>query len=347
MKRLGKGLFDKIVDIDNIRLADEKAQQGKASRPEVIEHNEHREQNIIKIHDMLISGTYKPSKYRNFCVHEPKERVISALPYYPDRIIHHAIMNILEPTWKHTFTYNSYACIKGRGITACMKRVRRIIDTYTRQNRQPYCLKIDIRHFYPSVNGEIMKTIIRKKIKCARTLALLDTIIDSAEGLPIGNYTSQYLANLYLAYFMHTMTDTIRVDCVEYSDDIIFFSDSKDYLHDLLKNAIVPHLNTLGLIVKPNYQVFPVKHDRYDTGGRLLDFVGYTFGTGCTGLRKRTKERFARKTARLRKHGIKGKRLFIKTSSYTGWCKHADCISLAKHILGKEQKHIKWLNKAA
>ena len=344
MKRLGKGLYDRIISMENLWAADAKAQMGKKGRDEVMEHNKHQAEDLQALHVMLRDKTYKPSPYRIFHVHEPKEREIAALPFFPDRIIHHAIMNVLEPTWKHTFTYNSYACIRGRGISACAKHVRRIIDDYVRRDERCYCLKIDVRHFYPSINGEVLKSIIRRRVKCKDTLWLLDTIIDSAQGLPIGNYVSQYLANLYLAPFMHKMTDEVKVECVEYSDDMVFFSADKAGLHSLLNHTIRPYLqDVLRLEVKGNWQVFPIATNRYAHDGRALDFVGYTFYREHTGLRKRVKKNFARSIARLHKHGVSGRRLAIKAASWTGWCKHADCKHLTTSIMGKETKFVKYL----
>lgn len=126
----------------------------------------------------------------------------------PDRILHHAIMNILEPIWVSVFTKDTYSCIKGRGIHGAMRNVKRAIKD--RENAR-YCLKIDIRKFYPSIDHDVLKAIIRRKIKCKDTLALLDTIIDSTDGVPIGNYLSQYFANLMLAYFDHWIKEEKRV----------------------------------------------------------------------------------------------------------------------------------------
>lgn len=150
------------------------------------------------MHEALKAGTYRTSEYSTFKIYEPKEREIFRLPYYPDRIVHHAVMNVLEPIWLSVFTADTYSCIKKRGIHAAARKLRRVID-----KDKPgcaYCLKIDIRKFYPSVNNEVLKSIVRRKLKDTRLLQLLDEIIDSAEGLPIGNYLSQYLANLILTY---------------------------------------------------------------------------------------------------------------------------------------------------
>ena len=208
MKRIGN-LYEKIISLDNLRLADEKARRGKLRSYGVLLHDKNREANILALHETLKNRTFKNSEYSTFTIYEPKERIIFRLPYYPDRILHHAIMNILEPIWVSVFTKDTYSCIKGRGIHGAMRNVKRAIKD--RENAR-YCLKIDIRKFYPSIDHDVLKAIIRRKIKCKDTLALLDTIIDSTDGVPIGNYLSQYFANLMLAYFDHWIKEEKRAD---------------------------------------------------------------------------------------------------------------------------------------
>lgn len=194
MKRHGD-LWNKIIDKDNLLLAFKKAKRHKSWQQKVIKVEQNLEEMIEKLRESLINGTYKTSGYRQKKIYEPKERTIYILPFYPDRIVHHAIMNILEPIWDKLFISHSYACRKNKGqhkgSIKCME--------YVRKNR--FCLKCDISKFYPSINHEILKRIIRKKIKCKRTIKLLDEIIDSIDSptnVPIGNYLSQWFGNLYL-----------------------------------------------------------------------------------------------------------------------------------------------------
>ena len=242
MKRIGN-LYEKIISLDNLRLADQKARRGKLRSHGVRVHDRNREANLLALHEALLTKSYHTSQYDVFKVYDPKEREIYRLPYYPDRIVHHAVMNVLEPIWTKVFTYNTYSCIKGRGIEGCARRVGTLIKRY--EDKPLYCLKIDIKKFYPSIDHTVLKNIVRKKIKDKDLLWLLDEIIDSAEGLPIGNYLSQFLANLCLAYFMHwvneELPDIVRWELgleqrpclysVEYADDIPFLSDRKDVLH--------------------------------------------------------------------------------------------------------------------
>ena len=169
MKRIGN-LYEKIISIDNLKLADEKARKGKLQSYGVRIHDKHREANILALHEMLKNKTFKNSEYSTFTIFEPKERLIFRLPYYPDRILHHAIMNVLEPIWVDVFTKDSYSCIKGRGIHGAMRGVKRAMKD---KEKARYCLKLDIRKFYPSIDHRILKDIIRRKIKCNDTLDLL------------------------------------------------------------------------------------------------------------------------------------------------------------------------------
>jgi len=199
MKRIGN-LYQKIISIENLQLADVVAQKNKSKQYGVQSHNSKSDANIWELHKMLRDKTYATSKYDVFKVYEPKEREVYRLPYFPDRITHHAIMNVLEPIFVANFTADTYSCIKGRGIHKVLKNVKKALKD---EINTVYCLKLDIKKFYPNIDHEILKQLLRKKFKDQDLLWLLDEIIDSAKGLPIGNYLSQYFANFYLSYFDH------------------------------------------------------------------------------------------------------------------------------------------------
>lgn len=234
MKRLGN-LYEKIYDINNLYLADTLAQRGKANQWGVIVHNRHKDQNLLDLQNMLLDKTFKTSQYTVFKVYEPKKREVFRLPYYPDRIVHYAIMNILEPVFVSTFTADSYSCIKGKGIHAALAAIKLALKD---KAGTEYCLKFDITKFYPSISHEVLKALIRRKIKDNDLLWLLDEIIDSAPGLPIGNYLSQYFANFYLTYFDHWLKEKQGVKYYfRYADDVVILAPSKAYLHELLSEC--------------------------------------------------------------------------------------------------------------
>lgn len=324
MKRVGN-LYSKIVTIDNLMLADEKARKGKTKTYGVLKHDKRREQNIYDLYETLLKREFKTSKYRIFTIYEPKEREIYQLPYYPDRIAHHAIMNILEPIWVSIFVKNTYACIKGKGIHAAMKDVEKSLRTDVEGTK--YCLKFDIRKFYPSIDHDILKSIIRRKIKDKDLLQLLDGIIDSADGVPIGNYLSQYLANLYLAYFDHYMKEVKGLKhYFRYADDIVILHNDKKYLHNILKEIEVYLKDNLKLDVKDNWQVFPVS-------SRGIDFVGYVFYHTHTKLRKSIKQNLCRKVSKLNKKDLSTEEYKKQICSWLGWCYHCNSKNLLNKII--------------
>lgn len=314
MKRI-RGLFESISSLENLRKADTIAQKGKSKQRGVIQHNKNSEANLLALREKLLTKTFVTSAYSTFTITDPKERVIYKLPYYPDRIVHHAVMNILEPMFMQVFTADSYSCIKGRGVHGAVRKLKKVLTDY---DGTRYCLKLDIRKFYPSIDHDILKALIRKKIKDNDLLHLLDEIIDSTEGLPIGNYLSSYLANFYVTYFDHWIKEKKLVKrYFRYADDMIILHESKEYLHQLFIEIEAYLKEHLKLTVKKNYRVFPVED-------RGIDFIGYRFFHSHTLLRKRIKKSFVRK---LRKNAA-----ISSIASYMGWAKHCNSKHLIKQL---------------
>lgn len=317
MKRIGN-IFDKIVSIDNLELADTIARKGKSGQYGIKMHDRNRKANIEKLHHDLVSGTFRTSRYVTFKVYEPKEREVYRLPYFPDRIVHHAIMNILEPLFVANFTADTYSCIKYRGIHAAVRKVKRSLRDL---DGTRYCLKLDVRKFYPSIDHDILKAMLRRKFKDTKLLRLLDEIIDSAPGLPIGNYLSQYFANFFLSGLDHWLKEEKQIRYYfRYADDLVILGPDKCQLHQL-RIDIGEYLASIKLDIKGNYQVFPIS-------SRGLDFVGYKFYHTHTLLRKSIKKNFARAIAR-------GKNSKV-IASYNGWAKHCNSGNLMKKLLNEK-----------
>lgn len=313
MKRISN-LYPLIISPENLRLADDKARKGKSTQPGVIAHLAHQEENIQKLYELLRDKTYCTSQYSKFIIHEPKEREIFCLPYFPDRIVHHAIMNVLKPYFLATFTNDTYSCIEGKGIHGAEKAVKKALKDVAGTQ---YCLKLDIRKFYPNIDHDVLKKLLRKKFKDQDLLWLLDEIIDSTSGLPIGNYLSQYFANFYLSYFDHWIKEQQKVKhYFRYADDLVLLAPNKAQLHQLLVSIRQYMAEELKLSIKSNYQIFPVS-------ARGIDFVGYVFYHTHTRLRKSIKKRFGRAVSRNRNS--------TSINSYKGWAKHCD----SKHLLKK------------
>lgn len=319
VKRIGN-IYTQIISIDNLNLADQRAKKGKSKQPGVINHNKQSDENILKLHEQLLDKTFKTSKYSTFIVHEPKERIVFRLPYYPDRIVHHAIMNYLKPLFNRLFTNDTYSCIEGKGVHKASDNLSEALKDVANTT---YCLKLDVSKFYPSIDHEILKAQLRRKIKDNDLLWLLDEIIDSTDGLPIGNYTSQYFGNFYLTGFDHWLKEQKGVKYYfRYTDDMVILSHSKPFLHSLLID-IKQYLNdNLKLQVKDNYQVFPVS-------SRGVDFVGYVHFHTHKLLRKSIKKSFAKAVVKK-----KGKAVI---ASYWGWAKHANTHNLLTKLLPNEK----------
>ncbi|MFK2341669.1 reverse transcriptase domain-containing protein [Bacteroides fragilis] len=326
MKRFGN-LYYRICDIDNLYLAYTKARKGKGNTYGVIQFEKGLDDNINALHKKLLEGKYVTSEYQTFIIHDPKEREIYRLPFR-DRVVHHAIMNILEDIWTPIFISHTYSCIKGRGIHGVMKHLKK--DLKDIQNTK-YCLKMDIRKYYPSIDHLILKNIVRKKVKDKRLLELLYGIIDSAPGIPIGNYLSQFFANLYLSYFDHWLKEERRIKYYyRYADDMVILSSNKEELHSLLGDIKSYLHNKLHLNLKDNYQIFPVDN-------RGIDFVGYVFFHTHILMRKSIKKNFCRKVAVLNKKKTTSCNCKIALCSWMGWAKHCNSKHLIKTVIKNEK----------
>lgn len=324
MKRIGY-LHEQVYNLPNIELADRKARRHKSVRWGILKHDKRREKENLKLAETLRDLTYKTSNYSTFKIYEPKERLIFRLPYYPDRITHHAIMNIMEPIWVNIFIKHTYSCIKDRGIHDVAKDLKYVLQKYPEETK--YCLKLDVRKFYPSIDHDILYEILQKKIKDKKLLTLLKEIIYLADGVPIGNYLSQFFANLYLAYFDHWVKEELKCKFYfRYADDIVILSDSKEFLRSVLVSMKLYLHNVLKLELKQNYQIFPVD-------SRGIDFVGYRFFHTHVLLRKSIKVRLFRLIKRYKDKKIDRIELRRRMQSYFGWLKFCN----SKNLLHKIQ----------
>lgn len=219
---------------------------------------------------MLIWKTYRTSPYEIFTkICGEKEREIYKLPYFPDRIVHWAIIQVVEPIFLNRLNGCTHSAIPNKGIHSAFKQ----LDKYMRKDVEgtKYCLKLDVKKFYPSIDHILLKQMYRTPFKDPNLLWLLDEIIDSTEGdkgVPIGNYLSQYSGNLFLSKFDRWIKEKLRVKYyIRYMDDIVILHSDKGYLRRLLRE-INKYFENINLEVKDDYQVFPSRT-------RGIDFVGY------------------------------------------------------------------------
>ncbi|MHB1152107.1 MAG: RNA-directed DNA polymerase [Eubacteriales bacterium] len=318
MKRFGY-IYDKICDIDNIKKAIMCSSRGKRNRKEVKKTIENIDTAALRIQNLLITKTYRPSPYREFTVQDGathKTRTIFCPKYYPDQIIHWALMLRIEKyLMKGAYHYNC-GSIPGKGTHFGKRYVRRWLDR-DRKNTK-YCLKLDIRKFYPSISNEALKAAFRRKFKDRDVLWLIDIIIDSnSNGVPIGNYTSQWFANFFLEPLDHFIKEKLHVKYyMRYMDDMVLFGRNKKELHKARK-AIAEFIADMGLELKRNWQVFKV-----DT--RDVDFLGFRFYRNKTTLRRRNALRIRRRIKKIYRKGRATYKDAAAVISYLGWVKHSD-----------------------
>lgn len=346
MKRY-RNLWGQVVDEENLFLAVVKAMRGKRYRENVLSFVSNLGDNIVRIRSELISGEYRPGRYRTFEIFEPKRRMISAAPFR-DRVVHHALCNVIQPIFESTFIIDSYANRTGFGTHRALRR----FTEFARSSG--YVLQCDIRKYFPSIDHEILKGLIRRKIKCAETLGLIDLIIDNSNeqeasvaffpgddlftpferrrGLPIGNLTSQFFANVYLNGFDHFVKERLKFrKYVRYVDDFALFSDDRVGLESA-RERIEMYLADLRLCVHPvKSQIF-----RTSVGA---NFVGFRIFPET--IRVRT-ENLKRARVRLRsmakdyaEGNLDGEKLRSRLRSWIAHLEHGDTFKLRERVFGE------------
>lgn len=314
--------------MDNIREAHKNARRGKAHYKEVKMVDADPEKYFGIIQQQLKAKTYKTSQYTVFTRRDQgKERVIYRLPYFPDRIVHHCIMQVVEPIWSKVFIRDTYSSLKNRGVHDGVRRVHKALAID--HDGTKYCLKMDVKKFYPSINHVVLQRIIRNKIKDPDLLWILDEVIKSnPDGVPIGNYLSQYFGNLYLTGLDHWIKETLRCKhYFRYCDDLVILHEDKEFLHKA-RVEIEEKLKELKLTLKSNWQVFPV-----DVRG--VDFLGYRFYKTHTLLRKRVAKQMVKRLIAVKNKAdtMEPAKLISCVMSYYGWQKHANAWNLfTKHM---------------
>ena len=364
MKRYGN-LYEKICSMENLELAYKNAKKGKGWYSEVQQIAKRPYYYLAALQWMLKNHKYHTSEYGMFMKRDgKKEREIYKLPFFPDRIAQWAVLQVIEPQLLAYFTDDTYSAIPNKGIHAAFKKLRKAADEHPEE--MTYCLKIDCKKFYPSIDHDILKQKYRRKYKDPELLALIDEIIDSIStcpateenidfytaqgkeirivsyddpekqfiegiGIPIGNYFSQYDGNFYLAQFDHWIKEVKHIKhYYRYMDDMCIFAKTKGELHQLLQEINEYFRINLKLRVKGNYQIFP-------SFVRRIDFVGYRVFLNYTLLRKSTCREFERKMTAIRKKVESGHEMnyseWCSINSYKGWLKHCDSYRLAEKYI--------------
>lgn len=315
MKRYGN-LFEEIVSFKNLLTAAKKAFRGKKDKTRVARFYFDMEKELLRLREELLNKTYKPRPLRKFQIREPKPREIGASDFR-DRVVHHALCNVIEPILERSFIHHSYACRIGKGTHRAVKQAQ----IFSR--RHSYFLKCDIRKYFASIDHGILKEMLAGKFKDADLIWLLNTIIDSAEseevgkGVPIGSLTSQHFANRYLDKLDHYIKDTMRVKSyLRYMDDFILFGDEKADLHSLhscivkfLSHELKLELKVKATIIAPvlegvpflGFRIFPnvirLKHENKKRALNTLKSRNRAFKAG-----KINEEKYAQSLMSITEH---------------------------------------------
>lgn len=350
MKRYGN-LYSKIYDFENLYQAYLEARKGTRYRDDVLEFSASLEENLIQIQNELIWKMYEVGKYREFYVYEPKKRLIMALPF-KDRVVQWAVYRVLFPLFNKGFYEHSYACRIGKGTHAAADQLQYWLRQVDRKPQKYYYLKMDISKYFYRVDHDVAMKILEKKIKDEDVLWLLEEIIKNDhvpfglplgmepgecpksnrlydKGMPIGNLTSQLLANIYLNELDQFCKHKLRIKYyVRYMDDFIILHHNKKYLHRLKDDVECFLNNELKLHLNNKTCIRPIS-----TG---VEFVGFRIWPTHKRLKKKTALKMKRRLKYLQKAYARGEATFEEVNSsvqsYLGILKHCDSYYLRQAI---------------
>ncbi len=341
-------LFSRFIAFGNFHSAFQKARKLKTFHSDVLQFEYNLENNLFRLQNEFSEQKYQHGGYHSFTVNDPKYREIRAAPFR-DRVVHHALCNIIEPLFDSCFIFDSYACRKEKGTHRAMKRLKTFLQSIESSGAKPkakrqskehppiYCLKCDIKKYFASIDHGILLSMIAKKIKDSKILKVIEKIINShwdnieyknlfeyrKTGIPIGNLTSQLFANIYLNELDQFVKHKLRVRYyIRYMDDFLFLSKSKRELWKT-KQAVEQFLTEqLKLSLHPKkVTVFPVKDG--------IDFLGYrVFFPPNVRLRKGTVRRFMKKFKRKENGKTDSKALLQSIQSFRGFAKHGNSFAL-------------------
>lgn len=336
--KTSKNVFPQIVTFNNLCVAAQKAAKGKREQKNVMRFFMNLEENLWELHQELSDGDYLPGAYRAFDIYDPKPRMISAAPFR-DRVVHHALMNVVQPILERSFIYDTYANRQGKGTHKAIRRYQYFLRRYN------YVLKCDIKKYFPSIDHEILKTLFRRYISDKKTLWLMDTIVDHSNrqvevidhfphddlftplhrrrGLPIGNLTSQIFANFYLNPLDHFVKEVLKCPAyLRYVDDFVLFEHGKETLWNWL-SQINTFLQDFRLKLNSNQcDLYPA-----DTGRRFLGQIVFITGRRLPGANVRA---FRRRLRHWRKRPPEN--LQQRLASWQGHASQANASGLIKKL---------------
>jgi RNA-directed DNA polymerase len=293
--------------------------KGKRRRKDVMTFERHLEDNLFALQEELLAETYRHSPYEPFTIHDPKQRTIHKATV-KDRVIHQAIINVIESLFEPRFIFDSYSCRVNKGTHAAVKRLRTFLRRASENNTcTVYALKCDIRKFFASVDHTVLKELLKKQIDSPGMIRILEDVIDSFQvafgmGIPLGNLTSQLFANVYLHELDWFIKQKLSIKYyLRYCDDFVLLADSSKLCEELVGRIDTFLQEQLHMQLHSNKV-----HTR--TWNQGVDFLGYVSLPHVTILRPSTQRRVLRNAT------------VDDASSYLGLCKHADAYLIEKMI---------------
>ncbi len=347
MKRHGN-LWPTLIGFSNLHRAAEQSARCKRYKPAVLAFHYHLEGELWRLHEQLHAHRWRPGPFHHFWIQDPKKRLISAAPYR-DRVVHHALVNLLEPIWEPSFLPDSYASRKGKGTHVAMRRCQQFA------RRHEWVWKADVRHYFPSIDHAILAELLARKIKDPDVLWLAGQIIAHSpepnepahffpgddlftssqrrRGLPLGNQTSQFFANVYLDPLDHFVKEQLRLPgYARYVDDFVVFADDKQTLL-AAREAVGDFLAGLRLRLHPTKNaIFPVRQG--------IRFLGYRVWPTHVKLVPENVYRFRRRLHKLAdryyQHEIDWPEVVSRVMSWSGHASQADTYLLRQRLFDEQ-----------
>ncbi len=332
-------MYHKLCSWENLLQAYRKAAKGKRGKAAAASFEHRLEENLMQLQGELMALAYRPDPYSSFYIHEPKRRLISAA-LFRDRVVHHALCNIIEPAFERSFIHDSYANRVGKGTHRALDRAQHFARKYR------YFMHCDVQKFFPSIDHAVLRHALQRKVGDEKVLWLIDSILASGEclpgntyiyfqgddlfdvlrptGLPIGNLTSQFWANVYLNPLDHFVKRELGCKAyIRYVDDMLLFAQDKKVLWQW-KNSLIKRLTRIRLVIHPKTQPMPVREG--------ISFLGFVIFPERRRLKRRKGVYYRRKL----RHLLEQPDMEALSQSVQGWLGHvryANTVGLQHNIL--------------
>jgi hypothetical protein len=332
MPKTHNNLWERITGWDNLLAAYRLARRGKRYRREVLRFTSNLEENLLILQGELMRGTWRPLPPFEFAVTDPKPRMIQA-PAFRDRIVHHALVRVVEPLFERRFIHHSYGCRVGKGTHAASDQVQQLLRK-AQSGGRAYVLQGDIRSYFQSIRHDRLLELLGRVIRDRSAMRLYRQIIESCGvdgvGIPVGALTSQLAANVYLDRFDHYITDELGIGAyLRYMDDWVIVGHDKRRLWDILDAAAGFLASDLGLSLNPKTAIYPA------TQG--VDFCGYRVWPTHRLIRKRSARAMKRRLKALQWRYSNGEigldQVRASIASWVGHARHAESCKTRDELL--------------